>query len=153
MTRDIQIPPEVHIERFENACRERKLKITQQRLEVFRELARYPGHPTADDIYGRVSRRLKTISLDTVYRTIATFEERGVVSRVQVLDDRGRFDSNLAVHHHMVCTKCKKIEDFYWPAFDEMHVPNTIGSWGEIDSRHVELRGLCKDCRRKARKK
>jgi len=80
MTRDIQIPPAELIERFENACRDRKLKITQQRLEVFRELARYPGHPTADDIYGRVRRRLKTISLDTVYRTIGTFEKHVLIS-------------------------------------------------------------------------
>ena len=133
--------------------KDRGLRLTHQRLEILRELSADTGHPSAEDIYTRVVKRIPTISLDTVYRTIATFEESGVVSRVQVLDDRGRFDSNMSVHHHMVCTRCKKIEDFYWPAFDNMDVPGDLGSWGEVASKHVELRGLCKDCRRKVGKK
>ena len=152
MTRDIQIPPAKLIERFENACRERKLKITQQRLEVFRELARYPGHPTADDIYGRIRRRLKTISLDTVYRTIGTFEKHGLIKRLQLIDNTARFDINLDQHHHLVCTRCRKIEDFYWPDFDRLNPPRDARQWGAVNSKHVEIHGLCQKCRKKLSK-
>ena len=151
MSGDTQIPAAVLIERFESACRNKKLKITQQRLEVFRELARYPGHPTADNIYSRVRRRLKTISLDTVYRTIGTFEKHGLIKRLQLIDNTARYDINLEKHHHLVCTRCRKIEDFYWPDFDRLNLPRGAREWGSPDSKHVEIHGLCQKCRKKMR--
>jgi Fur family transcriptional regulator, peroxide stress response regulator len=131
---------------FEQVCRSKDLRITHQRMEIFHELAKYPGHPTADNVFNRVRKRLKTISLDTVYRTILTFEKNGLIKRVQILDNIARFDINISVHHHLVCTQCKIIEDFYWPDFDQMNLPTTIDGWPKIFSRHVEIRGLCRDC-------
>jgi len=136
---------------FQEACRSTGLRVTHQRLEVFRELARFPGHPSAEEVYARVKRRLPTISLDTVYRTIATFEKHHLVTRVQTLDHKARFDGNLDRHHHLVCVRCKRIEDFYWPEFDRMAPPRATASWGNIDIKSVELRGLCRRCRRHSR--
>jgi Fur family peroxide stress response transcriptional regulator len=137
------------MQKFEQDCKARGLRLTHQRLEIFKEMAKYPDHPSAEDIYANVRRRLKTISLDTVYRTIATFEENGLVRRVQVLDNKARFDTNTTAHHHLVCTACQSIEDFYWQDFDKIKLPQTITEWGIIDSKHVELRGLCRKCKRK----
>ncbi len=111
-------------------------------------MAKYPGHPTAENVFGRVRKRLKTISLDTVYRTIALFEKNGLVRRVQMLDNSARFDTNLSIHHHLICTRCKSIEDFYWPDFDQMRLPSSAIRWGDIYSRHIEVRGLCKNCKK-----
>ena len=142
---------------FELVCRRKGIRMTHQRYEIFRELAKYPGHPTVDAVFHRLRKRLKTISLDTIYRTILMFEKNGLIKRVQVLDKTARFDINLAVHHHLICTRCKKIEDFYWPEFDRMHVPKTIRGWTDINSRQVEIRGLCRECaagqKRKQQKK
>jgi len=134
---------------FEQVCRSKGLRITHQRSEIFRELAKYPGHPTAENVFGQVRKRLKTISLDTVYRTIATFEEYGLTKRVHFLDNIARFDINLSIHHHLVCTYCEKVEDFYWPNFDRMDLPDSVIGWGNVESKHVELRGLCENCRAK----
>lgn len=134
------------IQGFEEVCRSKGLRLTHQRTEIFRELAQSSGHPTAEYVFNRVRRRLKTISLDTVYRTIATFEECGLIKRIQVVGDAARFDVNLSVHHHLVCSRCEKIEDFYWPDFDRLKLPDSARQWAEIDSRHVELRGLCQRC-------
>jgi len=114
------------IKGFEQVCRSNGLRITHQRSEIFHELAKYPDHPTAENVFNRVRKRLKTISLDTVYRTILTFEKNGLLKRVQILDNAARFDMNLNVHHHLVCTRCKRVEDFYWPGFDQMRLPTTI---------------------------
>ena len=134
---------------FEQACRERGLRMTHQRLEIFRALADYPGHPTAEDVYRRVHRRLPTMSLDTVYRTLTRLQEWGLIRRVQVLDNRARFDTNLSLHHHFVCTQCRRVEDFHWPDFDSMKPPDHARAWGNIEFKHVELRGICRDCARK----
>lgn len=134
---------------FELVCKTKGLRITHQRSEIFRELTRDPGHPTAERVFSAVRKRLKTISLDTVYRTITTFEKYDLVRRVQIIDGTARFDINLAIHHHLVCTRCDKIEDFYWPELDRLKLPESITGWPKIDSRHVEIRGLCHDCKMK----
>lgn len=136
---------------FEQVCKSKGLRITHQRSEIFHTLAEYPGHPTAENVFSRVRTRLKTISLDTVYRTIATFEEHGLIKRVHILNSTARFDVNLSIHHHLVCTRCNKIEDFYWPDFDKMKLPDSVRHWSKINSKHVEMRGLCRECKTKSK--
>ncbi len=140
------------LRRFENVCKQFGIRLTYQRLEIFRELSRDEKHPSAEDIFKRIKRRIPTVSFDTVYRTLSTFERCGIIRRVQVLDDRGRFDANLKWHHHLVCTRCKRITDFYWPNFDNMDFPNEVGAWGKIKTKHAELRGLCQECAGKKEK-
>jgi Fur family peroxide stress response transcriptional regulator len=115
---------------FEKVCRTNGLRITHQRTEIFRVLLHHTNHPTTEDIFNQVRRHLKTISLDTVYRTIATFEEYGLIKRVHHIDNATRFDTIISNHHHLICSKCNKIEDFYWPDFDQMKSPKTIFHWG-----------------------
>ena len=139
----------IKIQAFEQACRERGMRVTHQRLEIFKELASAPGHPSAEEIYDRVHKKLPSIALDTVYRTIDTFENMNLVKRVKFMDNRTRFDTNIFTHHHLVCTKCNRIEDFYWPAFDDLKVPDALKDWGIVNTRRAEIRGLCSKCRNK----
>lgn len=140
------------LDTFKKICREAGLKVTHQRLEVFRVLAEADDHPSAESIYEKVKKKVPTISLDTVYRTLTTLEQNGVLGRVQV-DARSRFDPNRDVHHHFICTECKRIDDFYWPTFDSMKTPPKAAGWGRIDSKRVEIRGVCKDCRKRMKRK
>ncbi len=141
------------ISTFEELCRSKGLRLTHQRLEILKELIQDTSHPSAEDVYRRIVKRLPMISLDTVYRTIALFEENGLVKRVEVLDDKSRYDSNLEEHQHMVCVRCKRIEDFNWQGFDKLRVPGNVRNWGTVMSKHVELRGICKECLKKERKR
>ena len=130
----------------EKICRGLGLKLTHQRLEILREMAIAKDHPSAEDVYKRVKPRIPPISFDTVYRTLALFERNGVIARVQHLDDRTRYDPNTSTHHHMVCIKCKKIQDFTWPALDGMEAPEETEGWGKIQGKYLELRGICREC-------
>jgi Fe2+ or Zn2+ uptake regulation protein len=47
----------------------------------------------------------------------------------------------------LACTECKSIEDFHWDAFEEIKLPVGIEKWGDIEKRHVVLKGTCKACR------
>lgn len=134
------------IRAFEEICRRVGLKLTHQRLEILQALANAKDHPGADDIYKRVKPKISPISFDTVYRTLALFERCGVISRVQYPDDRARYDPDTTPHPHMVCISCKKIEDFHWSTFDEVEIPEETGKWGLIKSKHLEFRGICREC-------
>ena len=61
---------EQRMERFEEVCRNSGMKLTHQRMEIFREVAQTGDHPDAEKVYQGVRKRMPTISLDTVYRTL-----------------------------------------------------------------------------------
>jgi len=132
---------------FEEICKTKGLRITHQRTEIYKALAMHLDHPTTEEIFNRVRKRLKTISLDTVYRTISTFEEYGLIKRVYHVDNATRFDINVSNHHHLVCSRCNKIEDFYWPEFDRIRPPESVSHWARIEIKQVIINGLCSSCK------
>lgn len=140
------------LKKFEQMCRKNGIKLTHQRMEIFREIASSNDHPTVEQIYNNIKSKLPMISLDTVYRTLSSFENIGIISKVSVSDNKGRFDSNLIPHHHLLCKQCKGILDFYWPTFDTARVPSEATKWGKILAKQVELRGICEDCLKRDQK-
>lgn len=131
---------------FAQACRDANLKLTHQRLEIYRELASAADHPTAEMLYKRLRKTLPTISLDTVYRTLATFEEYNLVTRVQTVESHTRYEAEMAPHHHAICTRCGMITDFQWVSFDTLQLPEGISDWGRIEEKKITFRGVCDKC-------
>lgn len=131
---------------FVEACREKGLKATHQRMEIFRELAGSEEHPDAETVYQTVCRRVPAISRDTVYRTLATLEEHGFIRKAEALSGTTRFDANTDHHHHFICTVCGKIQDFYSPALNDLPIPSSVQSLGMIESSQVQVRGVCTTC-------
>ena len=132
--------------RLAETCRENGLKLTNQRVEVFRELAGTDTHPDAETIYQAVRKRVPAISRDTVYRTLATLEEQGLVRKADILAGKGRYDANVDGHHHFVCTACGLVRDFTCEAMDHLTIPRAVASLGQVRSSHVHLRGVCAAC-------
>jgi Fur family peroxide stress response transcriptional regulator len=137
---------EKKIELFRKVCKEQGIKVTPQRLEIFLEIMAADDHPSAEDVFNRVKTRMPTISLDTVYRTLSTFDSQGLIARVQFFEGRTRFDPNSEHHHHLVCTKCHGVADLYWPEIDALEPPSEAASWGRVEGRLVLVRGLCSNC-------
>lgn len=131
---------------FEDVCRKEGLKITHQRLEIFKELLNSNDHPTVEKLYHRLQQKLPTISLDTVYRTLTTLELHGFVARVETGESQARFEGKMEEHHHAICKKCGKITDFFWKLPDEAVLPDVILKWGEISKKSITLHGLCRQC-------
>ncbi len=131
---------------FTRACRKADIKLTHQRIEVFAEVARTEEHPDAETVFERVRKRIPTISLDTVYRTLSTLAKLNIISKVYILCDRARFDANTRPHHHFVCAECGLVRDFSFPEADNLPIPREVQSWGEVRSLHVELRAICFKC-------
>jgi Fur family peroxide stress response transcriptional regulator len=134
------------MDRFEDAVRRAGVKLTQQRIEIFREVARTVDHPDIETVFRSVRKKMPTVSLDTVYRTLGLFADLGLVTTVRPLNARVRFDANTDVHHHFICTKCGAILDFEHRDFDTLKVPKAATVLGRIESRHIELRGMCAAC-------
>lgn len=136
--------------RLKQLCDEAGMKLTQQRMEIFKELLSVKDHPSAERIHRRLQKRMPTIAIDTVYRTLATFDELGIIKKLYVSNDRTLFDVNLETHHHFICSRCKTVEDIYWPDFDKAELPDPVAEIGTIQSRHLELHGVCNRCANEA---
>lgn len=137
---------EQRMKHFETVCRDDGIKLTHQRIEIFREVAQTADHPDADLVFQRVRDRIQTVSLDTVYRTLWLLSDLGLVVTLGSSRERTRFDANLNGHHHFVCVQCGFTRDFYSNELDNIKLPDSVGSLGKIDATHVEVRGVCREC-------
>ncbi|THB70733.1 MAG: transcriptional repressor [Desulfobulbaceae bacterium] len=137
---------EQRLKQFELACRQKGVKLTHQRIEIFREVAEATDHPDTEQIYQRLKNRLPTLSLDTVYRTLWLLKDLDLLVTLGTSRERTRFDANLKGHHHQVCTKCGAISDFYSDDLDKVKLPEPLGMLVEIEATHVEVRGICRNC-------
>lgn len=121
-------------------------RVTAQRMEVLREIADTNAHPDVEQIYHVVRERVPGISLDTVYRTLATLTECGLVSRVSVTPGPMRYDGNTSPHDHFICTRCGAIHDIDEVAPARVSVSQQSDMPGTIDSVEVSVRGVCAEC-------
>jgi Fur family peroxide stress response transcriptional regulator len=152
----VRNPNRSHIEqRLETMTRTVKdagIKLTPQRLEVFRVLAGSEEHPSAESVLHQVQGRMPTVSLDTVYRTLWMLHDLGLVTTLGPSSSGVRFDPNCSKHHHYVCVQCGLVRDFESKQLDGLVLPDAVRRFGTIKDAQVEVRGLCAQCQRNARK-
>lgn len=141
---------ERRLQRFKGAARKAGVKLTHQRLEIFREVASSIEHPAVEAIFRAVQARMPTVSLDTVYRTLWMLEELGLITTLGPRRGAVRFDANLRPHHHFVCIQCGLTRDFVDPQFDALRAPDAVKGYGHIVGARVELRGVCRNCSKKS---
>ncbi|MBN2575085.1 MAG: transcriptional repressor, partial [Deltaproteobacteria bacterium] len=128
---------------LKQAARQAGVKLTLQRLEIFREVAASIEHPSAEMVLKAVQPRMPTVSLDTVYRTLWLLADLGLVSTLGPKRGSVRFDANPAHHHHYVCVRCGLARDFESADLDALRIPKSVRELGSIASTHVEVRGVC----------
>ena len=89
---------------------------------------------------------MPAISRDTVYRTLATLEDHGLIRKAEALSGSARFDANTDRHHHFICTVCGAIKDFDSQPLNDLPIPDSVKSYGTIESAQVQVRGVCSAC-------
>jgi Fur family transcriptional regulator, peroxide stress response regulator len=135
---------------FKAQLRKSGAKLTNQRMEIYREVAMSEEHPYAEEIYSRVRKRLPSISLDTVYRTLWSLLDLGLISTLGPPRKTVRFDANMDSHHHFVCTKCGMTVDFYSKKLDRLKIPESESILETVQKTQVEVKGICMQCSRKS---
>lgn len=134
------------IERFRETLREAGVRITRQRIEIYREVIRKNDHPDVETIRKRLRGRMPNISHDTVYRALSLFARLGLIQRVDTGMDRARYDANEERHHHFLCRNCGTILDFTAPDPCEGCLPREAGSLGRVERIRLEVHGVCAKC-------
>ena len=128
---------------FEDKCRRRGLRVTNQRREIFKAVASSRRHPSAEAVFLEVRQKMPRVSLDTVYRTLSSLEKMDLLIRVGT-PEKERFDGDLRPHAHFICSECSEVYDIFPPEI-LCGQPSTV-TCGEIKHVNIQFKGICKRC-------
>lgn len=101
------------LERLTEACRAHGIKLTGQRRAISQVIASTQGHPSANQIHELVSRNHPRISLATVYRTLKTLRDAGIVEEHTFGEDHCHYELADGPHHdHLIDAETGQIVEF-----------------------------------------
>lgn len=124
------------------------LRVSKQRLLILNYLQDVRTHPRAEDIYLALLDQEPQISLATVYNTLNSFLEAGIIQELSLGDGSKRYDIDLSLHGHFYCMQCKEIENL--PYTDALR--EAIEDFSEkvegasLETSEVKLLGTCAKC-------
>ncbi|MBK8944188.1 MAG: transcriptional repressor [Ignavibacteriae bacterium] len=134
------------INSFIDKCRTNALSVTPQRLAIYKALINDKSHPKPETVHKNILGEFPTISLATVYKTLETFEQKGIISVVTPLHETVRYEAEIENHHHVVCVKCKKIIDVSDPELNNLKLPDIVSEHSFINY-NIQFNIICSDCR------
>ena len=130
--------------------RDKGLKATPARVAILGVLEGVKEPATIDEICSML--KDKTINPATVYRTINSLCEEGLVRQIDFRHGHGHYElSSTGDHHHIICTQCGLVEDFTGCYGDKIAraVLKDAKKFSEILDHSLELFGICKKCAKK----
>jgi len=131
------------LDRIENLCVEKGMRMTDQRRIVARVLSTSHDHPDVEELYRRAHHLDPHISIATVYRTVRLFEEAGIIARHDFRDGRSRYEETTETHHdHLIDMKSGKVIEFVDPEIEALQeaIARKLG-YKLVDHR-LELYGV-----------
>lgn len=136
---------------------EKGCRFTVPRRAIIDLLNSTKGHLSAEDVYHRLHPDYPGLGLTTVYRTLELLTEWEIVHKFDFGEGRARFELIDAQgknhHHHLICTKCKRIIDY--SDFIDEEIELIKKTEKALKKRHnfkvnkhiIEFHGICEKCR------
>ena len=118
---------------------------TKQRQLILEAVRATNSHPTADELFQMIRRKLPTISLATVYRSLNVLSEIGEIRELAMPGMPDRFDWRMDPHDHMVCDTCGQVVDFVLPHDLGQEIASACGA--QVDGYTLVAHGTCAHCR------
>jgi Fur family ferric uptake transcriptional regulator len=137
--------------RFRDYLRSHHLKATKTRELIFLEIeSSRHVHPNAREIYLKLRRRGRRVSLATVYRTLGLLVKSGMVSQIDLGEDHSHYEpkGRKSGHGHMICLSCGRVKEF-----TDRNIKRTIGEIGkeygfDLDKFSIQVFGHCSECKK-----
>jgi Fur family peroxide stress response transcriptional regulator len=127
--------------------KEKKIKSTPQRMAIYEILLNTTAHPTVEEIYNVLHPNYPSVSLATVYKTLESFKNVGLVQELTIGENKSRYDACVTPHTHLLCLECERVIDIAPDPIGCLidKLPNNLDF--EVISQQVYFFGKCKDCK------
>lgn len=122
------------------------IRLTSQRIAILEYLSAHHIHPTAEEIYHGIKENFPGISVATVYNNLRLFTDLGFLKEMKYGDASSRFDFSTKPHYHVICERCGKITDFYYPGLEDVEMAAGKITNHEIHNHRLEVYGICAQC-------
>ena len=122
------------------------MRLTSQRQVILEELKKVKSHPTADEIYYMVRKRLPRIGLGTVYRNLDILAKLGIIRKLEVDSKQKRFDGDITPHYHIRCIKCNRVDDIFIKMDRGLEKSAASCCDYKILDHHAQFSGICSKC-------
>lgn len=127
--------------------REKKLKLTPQRIAVYKYLQSTNEHPSAETIYKSLQPEYPTMSLATVYKALKTLVDVNLVQEINVGEGNFRYDGKVCPHSHIQCLNCSRVDDVEGVCFSDLNEKIKDSVSYDIISNQVYFYGICRSCK------
>jgi Fur family ferric uptake transcriptional regulator len=136
-------------ERLAEAMRSRGYRVTAQRTIILETIAHLGGHLSAQQVYQEAQKRLPGLNLTTVYRTVESLQQAGLIDTFSTSLEPLQFAlrDSAHPHAHLVCRSCGSIEEIAADRLGPFRELVQREAGFEIDANHLTLEGLCARCR------
>ena len=135
-----------HPRTFREVCAQHGIAVTHQRQVLYEAMQGMHGHPSPEEVYAQVKKKVPAISLATVYKNIHLFVESGVFREVSLHHGSQRVEMNGHDHHHMVCSRCKSIMDLDEKDLGPIAKRNRLPGGFLVERYSVDVIGVCAKC-------
>ncbi|MDA2955956.1 MAG: Fur family transcriptional regulator [Actinomycetota bacterium] len=126
--------------------REHGLSVTAQRLAILQAVSSQP-HATADQISDLAVAALGTISRQSVYDSLNTLVDKGVLRRIQPMGSPALYEDRVNDnHHHLICRECGHVVDVDCAAGKRPCLDAADDHGFAIDEAEVAYWGRCQQC-------
>ncbi len=141
--------PQKRLEQIIKALRDKRHRLTPQRLAMLRIIAKSEGHPSAEQIYELIKADFPTTSLATIYKTLSLLKDMGEVLELTFASVGSRYDGNKPYPHpHVICTKCGQILDPEFTAMAEISQEMERQTGYKLTHHQLTFFGLCPRCQK-----
>lgn len=127
--------------------KEKKLKLTPQRIAVYKYLQSTKEHPSAEVIYKALQPTYPTMSLATIYKALKTLVEVELIIELNVGEGSFRYDGNMQSHPHIQCMHCGKVDDVEGITFPNINEEVKGYTSYEVLTSKIYFYGLCENCK------
>ncbi len=140
-----------HIDKINRQLLNKGYKLTPQREATLRVLLENEkDHLNAEEVYLLVKHKYPNIGLATVYRSLELLSELHIVEKINFGDGGARFDlrsdDQPHMHHHLICTRCGKVEEIKedWLLPMEKRIEREFGF--KVSDHRLDFHGVCREC-------
>ena len=124
------------------------IRNTNQRQLILEFIERSLTHPTAEQVFQSVRKKLPRISFGTIYRNLDVLEKQGSITGLKYSKEHVRYHAGSDDHYHFVCEHCDKIDDLEMNEMLDLN-SQVAKRHGLIINKHsLFFYGLCEDCKK-----
>jgi len=130
---------------IEERCKQKGVKLTEQRKLIAQTMSNSNDHPNVDELYKRVSKIDSKISIATVYRTVKLFQEAGILTKHDFRGKKARYEELPDNHHdHLIDVQSGEIVEFVDEEIEKLQktVAEKLGY--QLIDHKLELYGIKK---------